>query len=163
MSSVERKIRSFPSESLEYTFLSRRANKAFSRFPNNTKEDQRVFGRCENFFGQALKGHEAVRSLRITATSADDTRVYSSWALETLKRLPPQITQIEAEEDVQEGVLTLLKDFRNTLGTLQDPNVANDIEPKKIEDLKAFFAQMGEIARNADIEPIDRVNIRDFG
>jgi len=163
MSSVERKIRSFPSESLEYTFLSRRANKAFSRFPNNTKEDRRVFGSCERFFEQALKGHEAVRSLRVTATSDKDTRLYSLWALETLKRLPPQITQIETKEDVQEGVPTLLKDFKDTLETLQDPNVADNIEPEKIENLKAFFVQMREIARNADIEPIDRINIRNFG
>lgn len=158
MIETERKISSFPSKSLEYTFLADKVNRAFLRFPGNTEEDRRLFRRCEELFNQAIKGYELCQSPpRITSTSDTETSLYCRWIWPALHALPFETTQVGKAEDIP----IALKSFRDTLKVLQGPE-AFKVEPEQVEGLKAFFTQMREIAKNSDTEPVDRVNIRGF-
>lgn len=67
---------------LELAFLSSRAVRSLSN-TSFTDDDRRIFGKGTEFFVKALKGIEAVETLRVTPTAAEETKIYG-WGLKIL-------------------------------------------------------------------------------
>lgn len=143
--------RSF-SMGLELSFLSSKIVRALLRVPHITDNDRRLFSRGAQFFSQALKGKEAVKTLRVTSSAAEEARTYH-WGINALATL---VAQLEVDQDIK-GIFVTFRDILVELGAAEPDG--STIEQEEIEKLRDFFLCMREIANKSDTVPFDSVHI----